>query len=41
MFHYKQKRIFNMLLYCRETGLKVYNVSVVEENDNIEISSLR
>ena len=41
MFHYKQKRILNMLLYCRETGLKVCNVSVVKENDNVVISSLR
>ena len=37
IFSLKQKRILNMLLYCRETGLKLRNVPVHvrEENNNV------
>ena len=36
-----RKSVFTMLLYCRETGLELRNVSVAEENDNVKLSSLR
>ena len=36
IFGYSQKPFLNMLLYCRETGLELRNVSVGEENDNVK-----